>query len=144
MMLLLDTNVVSELRKVRAGKADPHVAAWSRSVAGASLYLSAIVVQELEIGVLQIKRRDPVQGALLRAWLEDHVLSSFARRILPVDTTVARRSATLHVPDPRPYRDGLIAATALVHGMTLVTRNVADFAPMGVTLLDPWEPRSPA
>ncbi len=143
-MLLLDTNVVSELRKVRAGKADPHVAAWSRSVAGASLYLSAIVVQELEIGVLQIKRRDPVQGALLRAWLEDHVLSSFARRILPVDTTVARRSATLHVPDPRPYRDGLIAATALVHGMTLVTRNVADFAPMGVTLLDPWEPRSPA
>lgn len=143
-MLLLDTNVVSELRKVRAGKADPHVAAWSRSVAGASLYLSAIVVQELEIGVLQIERRDPVQGALLRAWLEDHVLSSFARRILPVDTTVARRSATLHVPDPRPYRDGLIAATALVHGMTLVTRNVADFAPMGVTLLDPWEPRSPA
>lgn len=139
-MLLLDTNVVSELRKVRAGKADPHVAAWSRTVTGASLYLSVIVVQELEIGTLQIERRDPAQGALLRAWLEEHVLSSFADRILPVDTIVARRSAVLHVPDPRPYRDGLIAATALAHSMTLVTRNAADFAPTGVALLNPWEP----
>lgn len=139
-MLLLDTNIVSELRKVRAGKADPHVAAWSRTVTGASLYLSVIVVQELEIGTLQIERRDPAQGALLRAWLEEHVLASFANRILPVDMAVARRSAALHVPDPRPYRDGLIAATALVHGMTLVTRNVADFVPTGVALLNPWEP----
>ena len=139
-MLLLDTNVVSELRKVRAGKADPHVAAWSRTVLGASLYLSVMVVQELEIGTLQIERRDPIQGALLRVWLEEHVLSSFAGRILPVDTVVARRRAPLHVPDPRPYRDGLIAATALVHGMTLVTRNATDFAPMGVALLNPWEP----
>lgn len=139
-MLLLDTNVISELRKVRAGKADPRVAAWSRAAPGTSLYLSVVVVQELEIGTLQIERRDPTQGALLRAWLEEHVLASFANRILPVDTIVARRSAALHVPDPRPYRDGLIAATALVHGMTLVTRNVADFAPMGVALLDPWKP----
>ena len=139
-MLLLDTNVVSELRKARAGKADSHVAAWGRTVPGASLYLSVIVVQELEIGTLQIERRDPAQGALLRAWLEKHVLSSFADRILPVDTIVARRSAALHVPDPRPYRDSLIAATALVHGMTLVTRNVADFTPTGVALLNPWEP----
>ncbi|MBE0592593.1 MAG: type II toxin-antitoxin system VapC family toxin [Gemmatimonadales bacterium] len=141
-MLLLDTNVVSELRKVRAGKADPHVAAWGRTTPGASLYLSAIVVQELEIGALQIERRDPAQGALLRTWLEEHLLPSFANRILPVDTAVARRSAALHVPDPRPYRDGLIAATALVHGVTLVTRNVVDFAPMGVALLNPWEPKS--
>ncbi|WP_418646777.1 type II toxin-antitoxin system VapC family toxin [Thauera butanivorans] len=139
-MLLLDTNVVSELRKVRVGKADPHVAAWSRTVPGASLYLSVIVVQELEIGTLQIERRDPAQGALLRAWLEEHVPPGFANRILPVDTVVARRSTALHVPDPRPYRDGLIAATALVHGMTLVTRNVADFTPTGVALFNPWEP----
>ena len=141
-MLLLDTNVISELRKVRAGKADSQVAAWSRTISGASLYLSAIVVQELEIGTLQIERRDPAQGALLRTWLEAHVLASFADRILPVDTAIARRSATLHVPDPRPWRDGLIAATALVHRMTLVTRNVTDFAPMDVPLLNPWEPIS--
>ena len=139
-MFLLDTNVVSELRKVRAGKADPRVAAWSRAVPGARLYLSVIVVQELEIGILQMERRDATQGALLRAWLEDHVLASFAGRILPIDTVVARRSAALHVPDPRPYRDGLIAATALVHGMTLVTRDVADLAPTGAALLNPWEP----
>lgn len=138
-MFLLDTNVVSEMRKIRAGKADGNVDAWSRSVAGTSLYLSAIVVQELDIGVLQMERRDPVQGALLRVWLDDHVLPSFSDRILPVDTAVARRSAVLDVPDPRPYRDSLIAATALVHGMTLVTRNVADFEGTGAVLLNPWQ-----
>lgn len=138
-MFLLDTNVVSEMRKIRAGKADSNVDTWSRSAPGASLYLSAIVVQELDIGVLQMERRDPAQGAVLRTWLDDHVLPSFADRILPVDTAVARRSAALHVPDPRPYRDSLIAATALVHGMTLVTRNVADFEGTGAILLNPWQ-----
>lgn len=136
-MFLLDTNVVSEMRKIRAGKADPRVDAWCRSVAGTSLYLSAIVVQELEIGGLQ--HRDPAQGALLRAWLDDHVLPSFGDRILPVDTAIAQRSATLHLPNPRSYRDSLIAATALVHGMTLVTRNVADFETTGAILLNPWQ-----
>ncbi|MDP4026706.1 type II toxin-antitoxin system VapC family toxin [Methylobacterium sp. NEAU 140] len=138
MTFLLDTNVVSELRKVRAGKAHPHVAAWVRTVPVDSLFLSAIVVQELEIGVLQRERRDPVQGALLRTWLDDHVLPTFGERILPLDTAVARRCAGLHVPDPRPERDAFIAATALVHGLTVVTRNVADFAPTGVRILDPW------
>lgn len=137
-MFLLDTNVVSELRKLRSGKADPNVATWSRSVQGNALFLSAIVIRELEIGVLQVERRDAVQGALLRAWLDDHVLPGFGDRILVVDATVARRSAALHVPDPRPYRDSLIAATALVHGMTLVTRNVADFEGTQASLLNPW------
>lgn len=137
-MYLLDTNVLSELRKARSGKAHPHVAAWAQTVPGGSLYLSAITVQEVEIGVLLAERRDPVQGALLRAWLDEHVLPAFADRILPVDTAVARRAAALHVPDPRPLRDGLIAATALVHGMAVVTRNVADFEPTGVRLLNPW------
>lgn len=137
-MFLLDTNVISELRKVRAGRADRNVSAWARSVPAASLFLSVIVVQELEIGTLLAERRNPPQGAILRAWLDEHVLSVFAERILPVDTTVARRSAALHVPDPRPIRDGLIAATAFVHGMTVVTRNVADFAPTGVSILNPW------
>ncbi len=138
-MYLLDTNVVSELRKVRAGKADPHVARWADGVDAADLYLSVITVQELEIGVLLAERRDLRQGAVLRAWLKDHVLPAFSGRILMVDIAVAQRSAQLHVPDPRPVRDGLIAATALVHGMTVVTRNGADFEPTGVQILNPWD-----
>jgi predicted nucleic acid-binding protein len=137
-MFLLDTNVISELRKVRAGKADRNVAAWARSVPAASLFLSVIVVQELKIGTLLAERRNPPQGAILRAWLDEHALPAFSERILPVDTAVSRRSAALHVPDPRPIRDGLIAATAFVHGMTVITRNVADFAPTGVPILNPW------
>ncbi len=137
-MFILDTNVVSELRKVRLGKADERVARWADSVAATDLYLSAITIQELEIGVLLVERRDPAQGAMFRAWLNSHVLPAFAGRVLPVDMAVAQRSARLHVPDPRPIRDGLIAATALVHGMTIVTRNVDDFEPSGVLLLNPW------
>lgn len=139
MLHLLDTNVVSELRKVRTGKADKRVAKWADAVSAADLYLSAISVHELEMGVLLIERKDPAQGNVLRAWLDEHVLPAFAGRILPVDEAVARRCAMLHVPDPAPIRDSLIAATALVHGMTVVTRNVADFEPMGVMLLNPWD-----
>ena len=138
-MFVLDTNVVSELRKIRLGRADECVAQWADSVDSVDLYLSAITVQELEIGVLLAEHRDPPQGAIFRAWLDSHVLPAFAGRILPVDTAVARRSAMLHVPDPRPIRDCLIAATALVHGMTVVTRNVADFESSSVALLNPWE-----
>ncbi|WP_036771500.1 type II toxin-antitoxin system VapC family toxin [Photorhabdus australis] len=138
-MYVLDTNVVSELRKVRAGKADPSVAAWTESVDAASLYVSAITIMELELGVLLIERKDATQGAMLRAWLEQHVLPEFSGRTLPVDTAVAQRCARLHVPDKNCERDALIAATALVHGMTVVTRNVADFKSTGVTILNPWE-----
>jgi predicted nucleic acid-binding protein len=137
-MFVLDTNVVSELRKVRLGKADGGVASWAESVDAADLYLSVITVQELEIGVLLAERRDPAQGAVFRAWLDSHVMPAFAGRILPIDMAVAQRSARLHVPDPRPARDGLIAATALVHGMTVATRNLADFESSGVKLLNPW------
>lgn len=137
-MFLLDTNVVSELRKVRSGRADRNVAAWIGQVRSASLYLSAIVIHELEVGTLLAERRDPAQGALLRSWLDEHVLTAFSERILPVDTEVARRSAALHVPDPRPFRDALIAATALLNGMTVVTRNVVDFAGTGAVTVNPW------
>jgi len=137
-MFVLDTNVISELRKAKAGKADPNVAKWAASLSPASLFLSAITIMELEAGVLLAERRDPKQGALLRSWLDNHVLPAFADRVLPVDVVVARRCARLHVPDPRSDRDALIAAAALVHGMTVVTRNVADFEPTGVRILNPW------
>lgn len=127
MMFVLDTNVVSELRKVRLGRADANVTAWTGSVDAADLFVSAITVMELELGVLSIERKDATQGAILRSWLEQQVLPEFAGRTLPVDTAVAQRCARLHVPDKRGERDALIAATALVHGMTVVTRNVADF-----------------
>jgi len=99
-----------------------------------------ITIEELEIGVLLAERRDPPHGRMLRRWLEAQVLPAFGNRVLPIDVAVARRSASLHVPDPRPVKDTLIAATALIHGMSVVTRNVADFAPMGVDLIDPWAP----
>ena len=140
MMFVLDTNVLSELRKVRLGKADANVAAWAQGVDAANLFVSAITIMELELGVLLIERKDAVQGAMLRAWLELQVLPEFAARTLPVDAALAQRCARLHVPDKRGERDALIAATALVHGMTLVTRNLADFRPTGVTLINPWEP----
>jgi toxin FitB len=138
-MFLLDTNVVSELRKVRLDKADINVAKWADSLDAASLYLSAITIMELETGVLQIERRDTRQGQVLRTWLDNYVLLEFTGRVLSVDTAVAQRCARLHVPDPRAERDALIAATALVHGMTVVTRNVDDFEATGVPLLNPWK-----
>jgi len=139
MMYVLDTNVLSELRKLRLGKADVNVAAWTEGVDAADLFVSAITVMELELGVLSIERKDAIQGAKLRSWLEQHVLPEFSERTLPIDTAVAQRCARLHVPDKHGERDALIAATALVHGMTVVTRNVADFEPTGVAVVDPWE-----
>lgn len=140
-MFLLDTNVVSGLRKIRLGRADENVARWADSVDASDLYLSAITVQELELGVLLIERRDSAQGAVFRTWLENHVLPAFAGRIPPVDTAVAQRCAALHVPDPVSAMASLIAATALVHGMTLVTRKTADFQACGVAILNPWDAR---
>ena len=138
-MFVLDTNVVSELRKAKAGKADARVTAWAAGAPTAALFLSAITILELETGALLVARRDPAQGALLRAWLDHHVLPAFDGRVLAVDTAVAQRCARLHIPDPRADRDALIAATALVRGMTVVTRNGADFAPTGVPILNPWQ-----
>jgi predicted nucleic acid-binding protein len=138
-MYLLDTNVIAELRKAKAGKADKGVTAWANSVATASLFLSTITVLEMELGILLMERRDRSQGAVLRAWMDGHVLPAFAERILAIDITVARRCGQLHVPDPKSERDAFIAATALVHGMTVVTRNVVDFASTSVVTLNPWE-----
>jgi predicted nucleic acid-binding protein len=135
-MFLLDTNVVSELR--RPDKADRHVLAWAARLPVATFFLSAVTVLELELGALRVARRDAAQGSILRAWIDAHVLPQFDGRILPVDTAVAQQCARLHVPDPRSDRDALIAATAQVHGMTVTTRNVSDFEPMGVAVFNPW------
>ena len=135
-MFLLDTNVVSELR--RPHRTHRKVAEWADGVSPSDLFLSSISILELETGALLLTRRDG-QGALIRQWIEERVLTAFAERILAVDTAVARQCALLHVPDPRPYRDSLIAATALVHRLIVVTRNRADFEPMGVGVLNPWE-----
>jgi hypothetical protein len=137
-MYVLDTNVISELRPRRNRASDANVIAWARSVSPASLYLSTICVFELQMGILQKQRSDEAQASVLRSWLTDYVMRSFSDRILPVDTAVALRCAALHVPDPCSFRDALIAATALVHGMTVVTRNVSHFQRSGVSLFDPW------
>jgi predicted nucleic acid-binding protein len=137
-MYVLDTNVVSELRKATSGRIDANVLRWSQSVPPPLCHISAVSVLELETGVRQMERRDERQGQLLRAWLDDVVLPFFAGRILPVDLSVALRCAATSVPDPRPDRDGLIGATAHVHNMTLVTRNVSDFTGMDIRLLNPW------
>ena len=138
-MFLLDTNVVSELRKVRAGRADPGVAAWAVGVQSARMFISSITLHELEHGVLIAERTDPTRGAVLRRWLDESVTTAFEQRTLPVDEDVARRAAALHVPDPAPFRDALIGATALVHRLVLVTRNVRDFERFpGSQVVNPW------
>jgi predicted nucleic acid-binding protein len=136
-MFLLDTNVISELR--RPERANRNVVAWAGAIPAASFFLSAISILEIEIGALRVERKDSAQGAVLRAWIDEQILPRFESRILPVDTSVAQRCARLHVPDPRSERDALIAATALVHGLTVVTRNSADFESAGVALLNPWD-----
>lgn len=142
-MMLLDTNVVSELRKVGDGRAAPTLVAWLSDKDAGQFYLSVISLMELEIGVLRLERRDSSQGTLLRRWLDERVKPAFAGRILSIDSGVALRCANLHVPDPRSERDALIAATALEHAMSVVTRNVKDFVSTGVPLINPWD-SSPA
>lgn len=141
-MFLLDTNVISELR--RPERADRKVATWANALPAASTFISAISILEIELGALRISRRDAAQGAMLRAWIDHQILARFEGRVLAIDTAVARRCARLHVPDPRAERDALIAATALVHGLTVATRNIADFESTGVALINPWESQQPA
>jgi len=138
MSFLLDTNVVSEVRKRTA---NPNVQAWLASVAGLELHLSVLVIGEIRQGIERMRRRDPAQAAAYEAWLST-LLRDYADRIVPVTAEVAQEWGRLNVPDPLPVIDGLLAATAKVRGWTLVTRNTADLARSGVRLLNPFEPAS--
>jgi predicted nucleic acid-binding protein len=138
MMYIIDTNVISELRKAKSKNANKNVIKWAKSVSPASLFLSVITILELETGIYTVARRDPSQGALLRTWMDTHVLPTFTDRILLLDVAVAQSCARLHVPNKKSERDAIIAATALLHGMTVVTRNIEDFKLTGVELLNPW------
>lgn len=138
-MYLLDTNVISELRKAKSKNINPEVAKWAKNVSVSSLFLSIITILELETGILSVERRDASQGAILRTWMDSHVLTVFSERILYLDVAIAQRCAKLHVPDPKSDRDAIIAATALVHGLVVVTRNIKDFEQTGVEILNPWK-----
>ena len=137
-MYLLDTNVVSEFRKAGTGRISKRVEQWAEGISANSMFISVISIFELEMGILQIERRDKKQGSVLRKWLNKNVLGTFSERVLPIDTAVAQRCASLHVPNPKSERDALIAATAIEHRMTIVTRNVSDFSQSGVKIFDPW------
>ncbi len=137
-MFLLDTNIISESRKLGTSRIDAHAARWLESVDVDASYISVMSLFELERGVQQMERRDPQQGAALRAWLEDRVLPVWEQRTLPLTREVALICAGLHIPDPKSERDAWIAATALQAGLTVATRNTADFAAMSVALVNPF------
>ena len=140
-MFLIDTNVISESRKIRSGRAAPEVIAWLKATDPCTTFISAMSLFELELGVVRVERRDAAQGEKLRGWLDRTVKPGFADRVLAMDTAVAIACAGLHVPDPASERDSWIAATALVHGLTVVTRNIANFDATGVRPLNPWAAR---
>ncbi|MDO5651498.1 MAG: type II toxin-antitoxin system VapC family toxin [Moraxella sp.] len=138
---LLDTNIISELRKVKQGRCNRGVADWVQSVKESELCTSAVVAMELERGVLGLARKDPLQAQGLRNWLDYFLQETLSEQILPLDATTAKLCASLHVPDRSPENDAWIAAQAIQHGLILVTRNekdFADFAAVGLRLLNPF------
>ena len=138
-MFLLDTNILSEIRKISQGRADPALARWVQAIDFDRCHLCVITLLEIEQGILRVQHRgDEAQFLRLEKWLNDTVLPTFGTRILPIDAHTARVCARLHVPDQRPYNDALIAACAIRHGLTLVTRNTRDFAALQVPLLNPF------
>lgn len=140
-MFLIDTNVISEIRKAGDGRADARVVAWYADVDPDDAYVSVVTLMEIEFGAIKVEERDPAQASRLRHWLHHHILPAFAGRVLPIVNAIAFRCSHLHYPQPRSWRDSWIAATALEHDLTVVTRNLKDFIGTGVAMIDPWEYR---
>jgi hypothetical protein len=138
-MFLLDTNIISESRKLGTSRINPRVARWFDAVDAETSFISAMTLFELERGVQQMERRDAKQGAMLRGWLTEQIMPVYENRTLPMTASVAQICAGLHILDPKSERDAWIAATAMEAGLTLVTRNVDDFAGMGVGLFNPFD-----
>lgn len=136
-MYLLDTNIVSALRLPH--KQPPELRAWAASIPFEQCFISVITMLEIEIGILRLERREPASAKLLRQWVEGEVKPTFGDHVLPVDTAVAMACAPFHVPNPSSERDALIAATAIVHGLQVVTRNVRHFQHLPVRVIDPWQ-----
>lgn len=134
-MYLLDTNVLSEFQRSRPNEG---VLSWVESVDPVKLNISVLTVLEIEVGILRLSRRDEVQAMRLRNWLDEAVLDGFEGRTLPITLEISRRAAQTHVPNSKPAIDALLGATASVHGLTVVTRNVKDFAELGVPVFNPW------
>ena len=139
-MFLLDTNIISESRKLGSSRIDPRAARWFDQIDLEETFVSAMTIFELELGVRQMERRDAKQGSALRHWLDDQILPTYENRTLPLSRDIALICAGLHIPDPKSERDAWIAATAIDAKLTLASRNVADFAGMGVELINPFEP----
>lgn len=137
-MYLMDTNLISEMRKIEQGKGSANVTAWLGEIPNSLLCTSAVVMMELERGVLPMERKDIEQGKRLRHWLENVVKKQFNGRILPIDASTAEICAALHVPDRSPENDAWIAAQAIQHHLILVTRNEKDFAELGIRVLNPF------
>lgn len=138
-MYLLDTNIISESRKLGTSRIDRQAARWFAQVDVETSFVSAMTIFELERGVRQMERRDAAQGSVLRRWLSDQIMTTYEHRTLPLTRAVALICAGLHIPDPKSERDAWIAATAIDAKLTLVSRNVNDFATMGVELINPFE-----
>ncbi|MBN6067169.1 type II toxin-antitoxin system VapC family toxin [Aggregatibacter actinomycetemcomitans] len=137
-MYLLDTNIVSELRKLEKGRADPNVTKWFQQVDLQQAYLSVITLFEIKIGILQLIRHDAQQATILQNWFTNTLLPNFENRILPLDQNVALACAELHIPDKKPLNGSYLAATAKVHHLKMVTRNLKDFQHSGVEIINPF------